>query len=133
MARPRTTRRGPAASAARGEHSLTLAGVTYRLRPSFDAITAIEDAVGPSLIDVARRCSAMTLSLSDLGLVLAELIRAGAEKGDVFTAQVDGERIAQLIFEEGQSTAYALATVALSDAITGGRTASGEAKAVTTT
>ena len=126
-ARNRASRR--AANAQRGEHELALAGVTYRLRPSHDAIVAIEDVTGRSVMDLYRAGNVGALTLTQLGQIAGELIRAGAEDGDELTAQVDDERIGQLIFEEGVFRAMARLTLCLVDAASGGRTASGEAKA----
>lgn len=120
---------GRAANAQRGEHELTLAGVTYRLRPSHDAIVAIEEVTGRSIMDLYRAGNVGGLTLTQLGQIAGELIRAGASETDELTAQVDDERIGELIFEEGVFRAMARLTLCLVDAASGGRTASGEAKA----
>lgn len=132
--KPRATRparKGRAANPARGEHEITLAGVTYLLRPSYAALVEIEDTLGKSMVELARLTNDCILPLPDLGELVAILIRAGAAEGDALTANVSGERIAELAFEDGVRPVYARATLALLDAITGGRRASGEAKAVT--
>jgi hypothetical protein len=121
----------PTANDARGEISLTLAGITYRLRPSYTAVKAFESRTGHSLIDLLRGVNVGNLALEHLGIVAAELIRAGAE--DELTRNVDSDRIAELIFEEGVALANARLALCLHSAATGGRTASGEAKAVEAT
>jgi hypothetical protein len=131
--KPAKPRAATSANPQRGEHELTLARVRYVLRPSFEACRAIEEALGASLIELAREANKMALSLDQLGVICAELIRAGAKPGDAMTRAVSAERIAELIFEEGQGGVLPVVTLALLDAISGGRTASGEAKAVTTT
>ena len=133
-ARPRRTpRRSRAANVERGEHSLTLAGATYQLRPSFNAIVAIEETLGFGLIELTRKANAFALSLPDLGEIVAELVRAGAPDGDdgQMLRAVSGERMAELIYEEGTGPAFSAVTLALTDAVMGGRTVSGEAKAAT--
>ena len=117
------------ANSERGEHELTLAGRTYRLRPSHQAMVAIERKTASSVLGLVRLGNAGELTLEQLGVVGAELIRAGAE--DRLTQSVDDERIAELIFEEGLPAATSRFTLCLLDAATGGRTASGEAKAAT--
>lgn len=126
-ARGRANRRS--AKADRGEHELALAGITYKLRPSHDAIVAIEDATGRSIMDLYRAGNTGSLTLTQLGAITGELIRAGADDDDTLTAQVNDERIGELIFEEGVYRAMARVTLCLVDAASGGRTASGEAKA----
>jgi hypothetical protein len=120
---------GKAANAQRGEHELTLDGVTYRLRPSHDAIVGIEEVTGRSIMDLYRAGNVGGLTLTQLGQIAGELIRAGAAENDTLTAQVDDERIGELIYEEGVFRAMARLTLCLVDAASGGRTASGEAKA----
>ncbi|CAD7336115.1 gene transfer agent family protein [Sphingomonadales bacterium 58] len=128
MAAPKSGRatKSPA-NPERGEHELVLAGITYRLRPSHSAIVAIERATGLSIMDLFRAGNTGSLSLQQMGTVAGELIRAGAE--DELTAQVDDDRIGELIFEEGVHRAMARLTLCLIDAASGGRKASGEAKA----
>lgn len=130
-ARPRKAPSG--ANANRGEHSLTLGRKTYVLRPSYAAIVTIEDQLGRSAVELLRACNGMALAYEDMGVIAAELIRAGADPKDEHTRNVSAERIGELIFEEGTAGVYVALTVALASAVSGGRTASGEAKAVATT
>jgi len=120
-----------AANKERGEHSLALAGTNYVLRPSHAAIVAIEAQCGASLLTLARDGNAGALGLQELGIIAAELIKAGAAKGDDATAHVGAERIGQLIFEHGMASVTARLTLCLIDAAPGGRSAEGNAKAAT--
>jgi hypothetical protein len=113
----------------RGEHELALAGVKYRLRPSFDAVRAIEAKTEPLMI-LVQLANRFQLTLDQLGVVACEFIRAGAEENDHATKAVAPERLAELIYEEGATLVTARLTVCLADAASGGRKASGEAKAV---
>ena len=119
---------GEDANEDRGEHEITLAGTSYKLRPSFHAMRAIEKKTGKSLVMLARAGNLGDLSLDDTGIVAAELIRAGAD--DELTRKVSAERIGELCYEEGLPNVVAKLTLCLVDAATGGRTAAGEAKAV---
>lgn len=121
----------PVANAERGEHSLPLAGVTYLLRPSHAALVAIEEKTRQSTLALVRMGNAGDLTVTQLGTIAAELIRAGAT--DAMTRAVHADRIGQLIFEEGLPAAVSRLTLCLLDAATGGRTVSGEAKAAVTT
>lgn len=114
------------ANAERGEHELQLAGVTYRLRPSHTAMVALEKRTEKSTLALIRLGNAGELSLAHLGVIAAELIRAGAQ--DDIGRHVDAERIGELIYEEGLPQVTSRLTLCLLDAATGGRTASGEAK-----
>ena len=131
-ARPkRKPRSGPSANAARGEHSLTLAGKTYRLRPTFAATAAIEDELGQSALELLRRANGGALSYGELGAIVAEYVRAGAAEDDRMTKMVSAEGIAEKIYEEGVPPVLVVVTLVLADAVSGGRTASGEVKPVT--
>ena len=126
----RTKRAGAAANPERGEHALTLAGVTYRLRPSFEAVQALEDDLGLSLLEMLRKANSGALKLAEKGVIAAEMIRAGApdgDEGDLIRA-VSAERIAELIYEEGGGAVDAVLVLLLADAQLGGRTTAGEAK-----
>ncbi len=114
----------------RGEHELVLAGVTYLLRPAHAALRAIERKTERSTLELIQRGNAGALSLDELGTIAAELIRAGAAPDDIATQHVDAERIGELVYEEGLHKALGRLTLCLLDAASGGRTASGEAKAV---
>jgi hypothetical protein len=111
----------------RGEDELVLAGKAYKLRPSHDALKAIELATGRSIIELMRSGNAGAIKLGELGVVGGELIRAGAD--DDMVRSVSDDRISELILEEGLAGPISTLTLCLLSAATGGRTASGEAKA----
>lgn len=113
---------------ARGEHRLTLGRTTYVLRPAYEAIETAEEKTGLSLIQLMQRANVCGLNLKQVGIVATELIRAGAT--DPLTRDVNAERIGQLCYERGQHKVQPRLALVLADAAAGGRTASGEAKAV---
>lgn len=131
--KPRAPRNGRPANPVRGEHELVLAGVAYRLRPSWEATVAIEEVLDTTLLALFRKANAGLLSYADAGVVVAELIRAGADDDDKLTANVSDEEIGKLIFEDGMPRTQAALVLVLGDAITGGRDRSGKAKAPPTT
>uniref|UniRef100_UPI0035CC477F GTA-gp10 family protein n=1 Tax=uncultured Sphingomonas sp. TaxID=158754 RepID=UPI0035CC477F len=131
MATRKAAAAAPDVNADRGEHELLLGGVTYRLRPSFTAIGAIERKTGIKLLPLARMGNTGDISLADLAIISVELIRAGAEPDDMLTANVGAEAIGQMIYEQGVADVTLAIFRCLLDAATGGRTASGEAKAAT--
>jgi hypothetical protein len=115
----------------RGEHAITLGGKTYLLRPSHTALKAIEVETGRATLALIRLGNVGELNLEQLGIIGAELIRAGAAEDDEMTQSVDADRIEELIFEneKGLPEAQSRFTLCLIDAATGGRDLSGEAKA----
>ena len=121
----------PPAVEARGEKTLTLEGVKYRLRPSREAIAAIEESTGRGLLKLVHLCSAGDLSTDDYGIVAAHLIRAGASPDDEGTRHVGEKRVADLIYEAGVLAVKSTLTLVLLNAATGGRTAEGNEKAAT--
>lgn len=122
----------PTANPDRGEHELTLAGVTYRLRPSHAAMKAIEQKTDRSLLALLRMASVGDLTLDQTGEIAAELIRAGAGEGDIMTRNVGAKRIGELVYEQGLPGVMARLTLCLADAASGGRDAEGNAKAAPT-
>jgi hypothetical protein len=131
---PRKATRGAGASAAapsanaRGEHKLTLAGITYKLRPTYEAGVEIEEKTGLPLRKLAALANTGDLNLSQIGIVAGAYIRAGAD-GDELVEMVDDERIGQLAYEEGMPSIIARLALVLIDVLLGGRKATGEAKA----
>jgi len=114
----------------RGEHELELGGVTYLLRPSFSAISTIEQKTERTTLELLRMGNAGALPLAIAGTIAAELIRAGADAKDELTKRVSAGKISELIYEHGIGKVVARLTLCLLDAATGGRTAQGEARAV---
>ncbi len=129
--RPRPRAKAGSANPARGEHTLTLAGTTYVMRPTYDAIVAIEDALDLTALELARAGAEGRLGCNVLGVIVAELVRAGAAPDDRLTANVTADALARLIYEEGRAKVGTVITVVLSGAVMGGHKATGEPKAVT--
>lgn len=116
----------------RGEDEITLGRKTYVLRPSYEAIKALEKETGKTVLELVALGNAGRISIEDLGVIVAELIRAGAKPGDV-AARVSGEGIGIKILEKGLISTIPLITLLLIDVASGGRTASGERKAAAET
>lgn len=124
--------------AARGEISLTLEGVPYILRPTFEAIAAIETETGQPLFDLAKAAEQCRLTLPEAGIIAAHCIRAQAQTpgGNPLHAGVQPDSIARRIY--GEDGGLLLATRVslhplLYNALTGGFTALGERKPSPTT
>lgn len=117
----------PFANPDRGEHLLELAGATYKLRPTYTAIVEMEEATGLSLVELTRKADRHGLKLPEAAAVATALIKAGAE--DPITKMASADIIGQQIYEQGLVSVVIRLTLCLADAVGGGRTVSGEAKA----
>lgn len=123
-----------AANPVRGEIEVSLGDPArdYVLRPSYEAIVAIEKGTGKGLLHLFREAAEATMPLGDLAVVIAECIRAqGRAAKDRMMASVDADRIGALIMESpyGHSGVLARAAVLLGGAVCGDYNASGEVKA----
>lgn len=122
------------ANKTRGEIALTLEGVEYTLRPSYEAIQAFEDQTGKGIIELGRAALEGKLSVREAAIVATECIKAwGRATENASAAHVNAEKVGQLMFEAEDGVAGAMAAVAtiLALAATGGYTAKGEVKAGT--
>jgi hypothetical protein len=119
----------------RGEFSLLLAGTSMGLRPSYEAIDAIEKTLGRGAVDITRQALAGKLSMGETAQVACECIRAwGREAEDKGAAASNPVKVGQLIYDSPDGLHGALQTIAamLSLVVTGGYTSSGELKPATT-
>lgn len=115
----------------RGEISLLLDGTEMGLRPSWEAIQAIEGTLGRGLVDLARDALNGKLSLAATAQIATECIRAwGREVENKGAAGANADRIAKLILDSSDGIYGTQKTVSamLSLAVTGGYTSSGELK-----
>lgn len=85
-----------------GEIEFSLNGEPVILRPSFDAITAIEARLGMGLLDLYGRATAMKLTTHEIGVILTECIRAAgrAHSQPLWTAYRH-ERVAEEAWKGG--------------------------------
>jgi tail tube GTA-gp10-like protein len=117
----------------RGQVSLPLDGQDLMLRPSFEAIAAIEHQLRP-LFDLAQDATRGQLTLEEMGVIAAECMRAygRAYPEDPLITVYRGassEKLSRLIYEAGGPKTCARIMVLLVGALNGGYTAEGEAKA----
>lgn len=114
----------------RGEIALDLSGVEYVMRPSYQAIQAIEAKTGKGLLALAR--DAADLTLTEAAIIATECIKAhGKHTGDEMRARYSPDKIAELMLETDGGLAACLGRLSalLMVAATGGYTATGELKA----
>lgn len=122
------------ANETRGELSLTLEGVEYGLRPSYEAQQAVEAELGKSIEELAMAADRGRMKLAEAATVAGEFIREwGRQIGDKGIAAFNNRRLAEVIVEEGSMLVSRRLGIALYMAVSGGVTASGEVKPVTTT
>jgi hypothetical protein len=116
----------------RGQLEIELEGVSYGLRPSFEAIEAIEAKCRP-LGDLVELLNRERLPVAEMGLITAELMRAYGEAhpndANIATYRAANPKtIARHIYDGGVTKARLLLFLICFGAYTGGYTASGEAK-----
>lgn len=119
------------ANETRGEIALDLDGTEYVLRPSYEAIQAIEKKLGRGLLALARTAADGDLTLNETATVAAECIKAhGRAIDDRMLAASTPERIAEMIYEtpNGQAGVMGRLAVMLGLAVTGGYDKVGELK-----
>ena len=117
-----------------GQLSVRLDG-DYMLRPSRQAISNIERALGKSLTELTVQCGSLALSVDEMGVCVAELMKAYGVHDSKAGADYKAPKPANLadqIYERGPvETAHRLAII-FTGALSGGYTASGEPKAAGT-
>jgi Phage tail tube protein, GTA-gp10 len=86
-----------AANCARGEASLLVGGETLVLRPSFEALVAAEEELGP-LFALVERAASGGLKLGEMAALFWHCVR---ERGEAVTR----ERIGTAIAEQGLAAA----------------------------
>lgn len=120
-----------AANEDRGELSLILDGTPMVMRPTYEALTEIEQTLDRGLVDLARDALAAKLKLGETAQIATACIRAwGRDVGDKGAAGASATRIARLIMDSDGGVHDATQTIAgmLSLAVTGGYTSAGEPK-----
>ena len=120
----------------RGELALVLAGATMGLRPTYEALSAIEATLDRGLVDLARDALSAKMKLAEAAQIATECIRAwGRENDDKGAAGAGADRVARLILDSpgGLHDALKILSGMLSLAVTGGYPAEGELKPSTTT
>ncbi|SNS53178.1 hypothetical protein SAMN06295912_108117 [Sphingomonas laterariae] len=114
------------ANEARGEVDIVLGKKRRVLRPSYEAIIAIEKLTGHSLRDLTVMANAVRMPLETMSIVVAELIRAGAAADDVGARHGQADGWGKLIYRVGIPSVSARLLIVLTAALTGGATAEGE-------
>lgn len=118
----------------RGRITVPLGGANYVLRPSYDAVTAIEAELGRSTLALSQQATAGLLTTSDLAVICCECMKAQGKADPSAGPSYSGaqvHRIGQLIMEEGAPYIIARIAVLLVGVVTGGYTAQGEPKPTT--
>lgn len=119
------------ANAVRGEVELDLAGTTFVLRPSYEAVVACEVQTGLSLTDLALAADSGALKLDAAATVTTELIRAwGKETKTNSVAGVQRDKVGKLIYAMGVMLVLPRLAIVLLNAASGGVEASGKLKPI---
>jgi hypothetical protein len=124
------------ANKTRGESGIVLDGVSYVLRPSFEALEAIEDETGKGLGRLLAEATRGDLTVKATATVITECIRAqGRATGDDGMAKVNTDKIGKLMMtmDGGYVAALGIIIDLISTALTGGYSVEGEVVAPTGT
>lgn len=118
-----------------GEMLFTMEGVDYVLRPSMEAIEAIETQTGRALIDLAQSAQGGRLSLGELSIIVTETAKAwGREAGpnddpnQLAARQFTAAGVRPHIYAAGALQVNARLVVLLIGAVSGGYDARGKAQ-----
>ena len=114
----------------RGEDEIVLDGATFGMRPTYEAIVAVETATGASIGTMAMAGANMRLPLGWVAIIVTEFVRAwGKANGNQAAANLAVDRVGGLIMDSGIVAAQLTVAKILNGAVTGGDTSTGEAKA----
>jgi hypothetical protein len=91
----------------RGEVEVTLDGKTYVMRPSWEALVAIERAIAPrTIIQLVAQYETRALSAEEIALIVTEGIRAyGKAEKDKLLQMYSVEKVGELLYESGVNSA----------------------------
>ena len=105
----------------RGEISVTLAGQPFVLRPDFDAIMAIDEALN-GIVALTRRAvqDPAALTITELAVVITEGIKAQGRSTGSVNAHTGTDAVKRMIVTAGIPTVLAGVTQFLAAAVTGG-------------
>lgn len=117
---------------ARGQLSVELGGGRYILRPSEEAIAAIEEDLGHSLEQLVAMTAYSRLTLQQTAVIVTHMMHAYGRANPDAGADYRGAKVETVrthIFEAGVPKIRARLMPLLSGAMTGGYTSAGELKA----
>jgi hypothetical protein len=124
----------------RGEVTIDL-DATYVMRPSYEAVEAIEAGTGHGVVALVNLAARGEMTLKQAAIVVTECIRAWGKQQQAegnasdearSAAGARAEKVGRLIHEHGLVSATERCAIVLMGAATGGVTATGEWKPVAT-
>jgi hypothetical protein len=117
------------ANETRGEVDIVLNETRFVLRPSHHAMVQVENLTGKSCLALAMQATDGDLTLGNATIITTEFIKAwGRAIGDPVAANVDQDRIGELIHEYGLMRVVLRLAYVLRLAVTGGVKADGTTK-----
>ena len=87
------------ANRVRGEVELSLAGTAYTLRPTYQAIAEVEDALGCGFIDIVSRLLERRIAVREMAVVIARFAQASGH------SEASEEHIGRALVEDGPAKA----------------------------
>jgi len=118
------------ANETRGEFPITLEGVAYTMRPSYEALVQMEQKTGCALSILRMAANAHALAIENAAIVVTEGIKAeGKATNNATLQQFSPERVGALLIDGGLEPVFDVIARMLDLALTGGVTELGEVKA----
>lgn len=118
------------ANAERGEIEIDIDGVPHVLRPSYEALLAIEKVTGRGLVELAIRADEGVMTMPEAAAVVTECIRAqGKATGDRDMQEYRLANVGEALIETGLLATIRRLQVLLLLAVNGGYTGKGERRA----
>jgi hypothetical protein len=126
----------------RGEVLIVLDGASYPMRPSYEAMVAIEEATGASIEELWLRCTRLSgaarsaklvsgvgLKLKDMAAIVSECVKAsGKQRKDSMLTGFSAERVGELIAKKRWEANVPIADI-LTNMLFGGADAKKDAPA----
>ncbi len=96
----------------RGEIELKLGDESYTLRPTFEALCAIEGRLGAGVLEIAERMAARRIGFREVAAIVFETAKAGGHK-------LDETEVGEAILEAGLFAVIVLVVELFSRALSG--------------
>lgn len=125
----------PARLNSSGELEFEMEGVAYLLRPSMDAVDAIERQTGRALLELANGARSGSLKAGELAVIVAEMVKAWGREADAGSpdiqrdaAQLTPAGVRDHLYSAGLVQVNSRLAVVLMGAVSGGYDPFGRAK-----
>ena len=105
----------------RGEVAITLGGQRFVMRPDFEHLVEMEVRTGVGLVELTRRIASGKYGVRDMAAIVTAGLKGGGEE------RADFAKVGAMILADGLTSLVDPVNQFLINAITGGKTPSGDA------